>query len=189
MICRDCSSPISKQSKTGRCRKCALAVSNADPEFQRRRRTAIIRRFDDPLERARAARQLYENHMTAREDPEVDRRVRENMRRCRINMDDPEQRARFIAGTPDRIRKRIETVFAWCPPDLRDEYRRLRKKGRLKAPEAKQMILDMHACRTRELTPFERQLERIRQGAGIVIVRPISRRVEPPYTLGGVSSL
>lgn len=39
------------------------------------------------------------------------------------------------------------------------------------------------------LTPFERAMERVRQGAGIIEVRPINRRVEPSYTLGGVSSI
>lgn len=186
--CISCDLPITKQSKTGRCRLCALALSNRSPEFQRRRRDAIVRRLSDPVERQRAARQLYTNHMKAREDPEVDRRLRDNMARVRINMSDPEMRARFVEGTPARIKKRVETIFAWCPPDLRDEYRRLRKKGRLKAAEAKRIILDLDAYRNREMTPFERALERVRNGAGIVNVRPI-RRPDPAFTLGGVSSI
>ena len=36
---------------------------------------------------------------------------------------------------------------------------------------------------------FERQLERVRMGAGIVEVRPISKRTDPTFTLGGVSSM
>lgn len=186
--CKSCSAPISKQSKTGNCRLCALAISNASPEFQDRRREAIIRRLQDPQERARAARQLYENHMAARQDPEVDQRLRANMLRIRLDWTDPEVRARFKAGTPARIQKRIETIFAWCPDDLRDEYRRLRKKSRLSAVEAKRIILELDAYRNREMTPFERQLERVRQGAGISIVQPIPRS-EYQFTLGGVSSL
>lgn len=39
------------------------------------------------------------------------------------------------------------------------------------------------------MTAFERAMERVRQGAGISIVRPIPRRTEPMFTLGGVSEL
>lgn len=38
-------------------------------------------------------------------------------------------------------------------------------------------------------TPFERQMQAVRNGAGISTVIPINRRVEPSYTLGGVSDL
>lgn len=110
------------------------------------------------------------------------------MLRIRLDWTDPEVRARFKAGTPARIQKRIDTIFAWCPDDLRDEYRRLRKKGKLSAAEAKRVILDLDAYRNREMTPFERAMERVRQGAGIVTVRPIPR-AEYQFTLGGVSSL
>lgn len=186
--CKSCGGPVSTQSKTGNCRVCALAVSNASADFQSRRRAGINRRFEDPEQRAVAARQLYENHMAARRDPEVDERLRENMRRNRWNPCDPEVRAKFLAGTPARIQKRIETIFAWCPADLRDEYRRLRSKGRMSAAEAKEIILRQDAWRNREMTPFERAMERVRQGAGISIVHPI-RRPDPQFTLGGVSSL
>jgi hypothetical protein len=37
------------------------------------------------------------------------------------------------------------------------------------------------------VTPFEKAMARVRAGASIIEVVPISRRAEPSYTLGGVS--
>lgn len=51
-------------------------------------------------------------------------------------------------------RSRTETLLAWCPRELRDEYRRLLRK-RVKAAEAKEMILAQHE---KDMAAFRRRL-------------------------------
>lgn len=80
-------------------------------------------------------------------------------------------------------RKLTERYLGWCPPDLRDDYRRLVRNMRYTAAEARTMIEEYMEKR---MTPFERAMERVRRGAGIFTV-PDLRAPAPAYTLGGVS--
>lgn len=69
--------------------------------------------------------------------------------------------------------------LAWCPPGRLNEYRSFAKA--LGAAEARRII-------EADMTPFERQLARVRGGAKLVEVRPLRRLAEPSVTLGGVPS-
>ncbi len=57
-----------------------------------------------------------------------------------------------------------------------------------KAAKAKEIMRAKIEAARAQMTPFERAMERIRNGANIIEVRPI-RRPDPTYTLGGVSSI
>lgn len=49
MTCSDCTKPITKQSRTGRCRVCAIHHMNAsDPTLKARRASAWRARLQDP---------------------------------------------------------------------------------------------------------------------------------------------
>ena len=90
----------------------------------------------------------------------------------------PEAMKRLLATRPAVGAKLAEKALRWCPADRRAEYTRLRKKhGK---DEARRLIVA-------EMTSFERQMMRVREGAKLVTVQPI-RSAEPSYTLGGVSS-
>lgn len=59
-------------------------------------------------------------------------------------------------GSEARIRggKRLsDTRLAWCPRELRDQYKKLVRSNKIPAAEARVMILDLH----------EREMERFRQ--------------------------
>lgn len=75
----------------------------------------------------------------------------------------------------------------WCPAELRGEYRKMCKL--MPGAEAKRIILDDLAAKERAriaaLSPFERQMDAVRRGVGLV------QKFEPvrsyDRTLGGVS--
>lgn len=160
LICLDCAGPVSRQSRTSRCRACALAVLNASPAFAASRTAGIRRRYEDPVFRARKARAIHARHMAARRNPETAERLNRNIWIARQRLTDPDVRAKFLAGRAAAGRKRSATVLKWCPPDRIEEYRSLTRSKRMKAAEARRMIEET-------MTPFERQLTRVRNGAGI----------------------
>ncbi len=82
-----------------------------------------------------------------------------------------------------------EQRMAWCPIDRRDEYLKLRRQN--PAAEAKRIIMDDLAASERRrlaaMTPFERQMEKVRNGARLV-EKFTPRMADHAFTLGGVAS-
>lgn len=92
----------------------------------------------------------------------------------------PEVRQRMTAGIKAWHRRR----FAWIPADLRPEYNRLVRA--YSAAAAREEIKRVVAEREAAMSPFERQMAKVRAGAGIVEVRPMPRS-EPGYSIIGSS--
>lgn len=159
--CSDCSAPISRGNKTGRCNPCALRHRNADPAFQARRIAAIRKAYREPVKRAAAAKRIYAHHQAARRDPAMREKLNRNIWVARERLSDPDVLAKMEGRRAQAGRNRTETCLAWCPADRRDEYRYLVRSKRLPAADAKARILA-------SLTPFERQMQAVRNGAGLV---------------------
>lgn len=92
----------------------------------------------------------------------------------------PEGRERITASVKRWHRER----FAWIPEDLRPLYHRLvrNRKKEAAVAEIKRLIAEREA----QMTPFERQMAKVRAGAGIVEIRPL-RKVEHTRSLTGCS--
>lgn len=224
MTCTDCGGALGPRNRSGFCRSCRTKRLNADPALQARRRDGLRAKFADPTFFAQHVARCAEN--TRNISDEARERRRAHGRRMAATL-----QASVAAFTPElraeNGRKRSDTVLAWCPPEWRDKYRDLKKRGR-RAAEAKAIVLRMAAgvpepvkyahqkaklawCPPARLdeyrraqkavgalearriieadmTPFERQLARVAQGAALVEVRPLRRRTEPTMTLGGVPS-
>lgn len=176
--CSDCAAPISSQSRHGRCRRCAIHKLNADPDYCARRTEGVRRRFADPIYRAKQTRQIRAGNRQAWRDPDKRERMLSTLAANRAKAWTEEARALWTAGRKEAGRKRHETVMAWCPPEYRAEYRHLRLTKKMRAADAKAFILA-------KLTPFEKQMQAVRNGARLVD-RPNLRRADPDRTLGGV---
>jgi len=186
--CSDCHGPISTQSKTGRCRRCAVNHSNADPAIRARKAEANRRKSQDPAFVQRAVRHLQAGQKAARSDPE---RAAKLVAKVQANLAlawSVEARRKWYAGRKEAARRRTETMLGWCPPRWRDEYRRLRNCWGRGAAEARRMIEEKMAIERANMTPFERQMEALRNGARL-IEKPRFRSREYDFTLGGVSDL
>jgi hypothetical protein len=138
MTCTDCGVSISVKS-TGRCRTCACAIANRDPEIRARKGAAMRLAYTDPAfaaKRAAGSRKAVARRMA---DPAHVEKLREMGRRYgTANLDaarlSPEVRAK--AGRSISARK-LEHI----PAAYRAAYREIRAKN-ISAPEAERMVLE-----------------------------------------------
>lgn len=163
-ICLDCPATISAAS-SGRCRSCGRKALYADPAARQKMSEAKKQSLKDPAKRAvhaaAASKRLAEWHASTDRDWSAWHKARHAER------------------------------FAWLPQERRADYQRLRKMRGVGAEKAKAMILEEMARDERRrraaLSPFERQMEALNRGVGLV-EKVTLRRPDYAFTLGGVSS-
>lgn len=136
-VCRTCQKPLSRQNTTGYCRGHVSAFNLSKPEVRERQRAGIKHKHaTDPAflnDLRRRARALGE-------DPDINARRTQHFKDARywekgvIASSKPEVRARAA-------KRASATRLAWCPPEYRDEYKRLIRTKRIPAVEARKIIL------------------------------------------------
>jgi hypothetical protein len=157
----------------------ASAAEIATPEGRAKRSAGAHRRFSDPAEREKigAARKRM---MAAR--PDIVTLAAKNL---------TDWRAKNDYDWQAHQRRLQDARRGVVPEGYWDEYQRLRKNVRLGAVEARRIVCAQAASDERQrlaaLSPHERQMERVRNGAKLV-EKPDFRTAAPGYTLGGVSS-
>jgi len=120
-----CGTALGPRNTSGRCQRCALRQMNKDPGIRKRRSEARRRYFaENPDARAALVEQGRRQFL--------DNRLWEAGSKART-------KESFERGA----RTRTERMLAWCPPELRGEYRRL-LSNKYSAEEAKALILDQH---------------------------------------------
>lgn len=181
--CPNCGKQIRRRSK--QCKQCCLAERNRSPEMRAAssrnmtvRCAAGIRR--NPAAVAAALREYYK-------DPVNHAKLVDRSRSARSKLN-AEHFAKWSAGGVAGRLAKLEARLAWCPADRRDELQAL--KIRLGAAEGERVMReDLEAAERRRIaamTPFERQMERVRNGAKLV-EKFVPRRADHDFTLGGVA--
>jgi hypothetical protein len=138
-ICASCTNPITRHSKTGRCRGCVLRDAKADPVREARRISALGAALRTP--EARAAKSVARKRIEAEraDDPAWIAYKIESGKRVRAAYDaSPEAQAKNLATRAtvgDKIRAKW---LGWCPPERWAEYQALRRK--VGAEEARRAI-------------------------------------------------
>lgn len=188
--CSDCPSPITKASKTGRCRSCAARATQSDPAFRARLEAGLRKVKASPEHRAKVGEMVRRAHAERAGDPAYDARKREQGLRLRRQYDaSPEAQARNRARRDDVGALNSARRLSWCPAERRAEYRQLRKS--FGAPEARRMIeADLKRQRERRRRrpmTLDEQLARVAAGAALV-ARPDTRTGGPDFTLGGIAT-
>ena len=189
--CSACPAPISRGNQSGLCRSCVQVRLNADPIVAANRRAGMTAYWADPENRAKGkARAVAMGQNLS--DAERERRrqygratLREKLVAANAALTS-EQRA-------DNGRKRSDTVLAWCPPEWRDKYRDLKKRGR-KAAVAKRIVLDLIAGRAAPILyakqkakmawcpPARRaEYDRLRQKHGAAEARRLTEAAMSPF--------
>lgn len=143
--CIDCAKTLGAKNKSGRCRSCIARNLSAQPDWAEKQRAGIRRRFAEPgyLDAHVARLKAAVSNLTPEQ---VERRRQHGRRMVQQTLQAPAVLARSQAPET-RARagaKRSETVLAWCPPEWRDKYRDLKKRGR-RAADAKRIVLDLIA--------------------------------------------
>lgn len=196
--CSECPNPIGKASKSGRCKPCAMRLLHSDPAYTERRNKATAEANRLPEARAKRKATMKDRY----KDPAARQKMSDACRAA-FNADPAKAEARraiasnslrrfHAAGDFDWStwhRQRRAQAFAWLPAELVEDYRTLRIK--VGAKEARRMmeaqIAATERARINAMSPFERDMERLRNGAGLVAA-PDFRTPDPAFTLGGISS-
>lgn len=137
--CIDCAGPVSIQSKTGRCRVCALRATASDPEMIARRNEIIRRKFQDPQVQARHVAACREAALRSMADPEL------RAKRVRAGLDVGVANFRRAQTPEARERARLtrqRTALAWCPPEFWELNRHLKQSKGLRLADRKRIILE-----------------------------------------------
>ena len=197
--CMDCSKTLGPKNQSGRCRSCMSKAINRDPAVAEARRAALRAHFAKPGVREAAAERMREYNTNMPEEHR-ERRREHGRRTYKRYLAGPENHG--VVQSADARRNRgaavREAAMGWCPLHLRAEYRRLTISKRLKAAEARalieaQMVAEAEREQTAErariaaMTPFERQMERVRNGARVVD-KVKTHRADHDFTLGGVAT-
>lgn len=181
--CLACAAPITRQSKSGLCRPCAFSKLKSDPEWQRRRLSGLRARGDDPAYRLKMSEAQKRWHRANASDPVYQARQRAvGLKLKATGLGNAAQHA-GSAG-----RKRVGQLLsdqrlAWCPREYRALYQSCRRMRGWGAERARRFVEEKMAS---DKTPFERAMERVRQGFGITETRPFLR-AEPSHSLTGCS--
>lgn len=139
--CLDCGSLLGIKNRSGRCSHCQPAHANRDPAFQKRRVAGIKRKWEDPEFLAKMRKIASRMGQKAALDEDLQERRRAWGKYAYANwLGKPEVRARALAS-PTRARTMSETRLAWCPPEMRQKYRDLKRRTKMRAAEAKKIIL------------------------------------------------
>lgn len=198
--CTGCGATLGPRNTSGNCRTCFNKALAAAPGIKDRQRAGIRRKIDtDPAYRAAKATRNLSPESAARRR-EHGRQMADTLRACNDGMTAEKRAANG--------KKRSATMLAWCPPEWRDHYRGLIKRGRRKPvaqamtfaaiaeaerraeidrAEAARLAEKERAAALAAMTPFERQLARVAAGVAL-IPKPRLRRADPDFTLGGVSA-
>lgn len=137
--CADCGATLCRSNRGGYCirhtngspekrAKISAGVTRAnltDPTLRERKRAAAKRQAARPEERARRSEECRKRQM------------------WRLGLAALTAESRAKSG-----RACSATKLAWCPPHLRDEYRTL-TKNKMKAGEARRIILEQHEAEMR----------------------------------------
>lgn len=136
-----CGQRITHQSKTGRCRPCAIRRMHADPEYQRRRLAGLATYYDKPGVRERHGDRL--RAAQANPTPAERERLREHGRWLyHAHASRPDVVAKAFAPEARRkaVESYVETRMGWCPLEKRDEYHDLVRNKHVPAAEARRII-------------------------------------------------
>lgn len=166
--CADCETPICR-NKTGRCKRCATIYWNSLPETKEKRRQSWARQLKNPFVRRRLAAVVRENFAKAMADPEKRKAAQDRGRRLyETHLCTPEVQEKIRASRPQAARKIRATRLPWCPEEMWDEYRFLTYHKHFPPAEAKELVLAEYQRRIDALSPFERQMRALENGAQLV---------------------
>lgn len=182
--CSGCTDPkpLGKRNKSGLCRPCLARRNFGGAEVKAKKAEGQRRYFSDPANREAYRARSQANLKRWRATPEGARSVRQ----CAVDH-------LGLARRPEARDRRIHGIraAAWegIPEDRWDECAKLSKT--FGSAEARRMVLEDVAKVERErlaaMTPHERQLERVRNGARVV-AKPVLRPADHAFTLGGVAT-
>jgi hypothetical protein len=164
-----CGTKLGRANKSGLCKLCVCRRNHADPELHAKFLAAMAASNADPVLREKRAAAC---RVACRTAAERERRSELGKRSHHKTIHSAKAKAR--AFTPEAIALRSAARVVTMA-----EKRRRREAASAAQAERERLRHDIAG-----LTPFERQMARVRAGAGIVEIRPM-RQASPSYSLTG----
>ncbi len=167
---------------------------SADPEIVARRAAAGRATHAKPEVKARHRQACAESRARYLADPEAYEKLRAAGRKAGASNF-------HWANTPEARARAIQTIrrsrLAWCPEEHWPLNAQLKRAG-YRLPERQAMIAEAIAAaaeraataeraRIAAMSPFDRQMERVKNGAKLV-TKPDTTRAAHEFTLGGVAT-
>lgn len=167
--CSACAIGIGDLNKSGRCKPCNIRALNTDHDLRLRRGATQARQLrENPHLYRRKCAILAANRAKARINPEYVAMLKAQGPRLN-SYRTPETEARRIAALIKANKRRRHT---WLPDCYREDYRKMIRHSRMRAVEAKRIILEQVEADKRRataaLSPFERQQRALERGATLV---------------------
>lgn len=170
-ICADCPRRIRDCNVSGRCKSCSTAHSNRLPHMKAKRVEGWKKRMADPVKYADLCRVAKANSRKAMADPVKRAAAQERARKIyerylatpemRNILQSPEMRARIGRAVS-------ECRMAWCPLEYREMYHDIRRKVQCSAADARAVVLEQVKIDRARMSPFERQMLALKEGAKLV---------------------
>lgn len=148
--CAICAKPLSRQNKTGYC-KAHVNQAVASPERSAAISAGLKRHYSDPVNKQRGREAFIRNCQTEH----AKQRRSESAKRIGLHLIGKAAIAADPTVLERRARSQSNTKMAWCPRELRAEYKRLVRTKKLPASEARAIILDQHE---RDMQTFRRDV-------------------------------
>lgn len=147
LACATCGATLSRQNRSGYCRRHASAAKAQDPAWREAQRAGARRALLANPERLDALKARIRAHNTS---PEHRAWAAERAKAIKLH-----ERGSAASQTAEANAKRSASAtaskLAWCPPHLRQDYRRLIYSKKLSAAEARQIILAQDAAEVAEV--------------------------------------
>jgi hypothetical protein len=145
--CQTCGKPLGRNNRTGYCKHHVSAAKAQDPAWREAQRTGSKRALQANPERMEALKARLRARNTSSEHRAWAADRARQMGLAEIG--------RATAHTPEAVAKRsascTATKLAWCPPHLREDYRRLIRTKHIRAAEAREIILAQEAAEVASL--------------------------------------
>lgn len=177
-----------RKRKTRLCVNCVRKANGRHPSKIRLTRDAMKRRMADPVMKAEHLGRAHDGlRKRYAQDPEFARRMADNCRKIGLSQMGHAAQPRGSEPRRRAVASRRATLLGWRPPEYLPEYERLVYSKRLRAADARAAIERQIAADLSKLSPHERQLRQIANGARLVpTFKP--RATDEAFTLGGVAT-
>lgn len=150
--CQTCGKELGRNNRSGYCKHHVSAAKAQDPAWREAQKAGAKRALQANPERMEALKARIRARNTS---PEHRAWAADRARQMGLA-----EIGRAVAHTAEAQAKRsascIATKLSWCPPHLREDYRRLIRTKHIRAAEAREIILAQEQA---EIAAMRRRLE------------------------------
>ena len=175
--------------KTRLCLACCRVANGRHPDKIAKSRANMRRRMADPTIKAETLKRCHDGlckKMAA--DPQMRAEMVERGRALGKSLVGHQHMPANGVARRKAVESRLRTMLGWCPPEYLPLYRHLVYSKRMRAADARAIVQQQIKDDQAKMSPFDKQLQRVRRGEATIVRKFTPDIGTGPYTLGGVAS-